>query len=110
MNRIQQKEQNDIPKELRAMVPFLKLLPEKEMEKQFLKIWKKKTKCLDNPKENIKEIKKLQTNQTKKIFYKELTVYTWLDKVMQGQESKQFVKWFKTQYYKISLKSLGIFK
>jgi len=112
MFRKEQKEQGEIPNELKAMIPFLNLLPKDDMEKQFKKIWAKKTKCFEDPKKNIKEIKKLQTKQTQKIFYKDITVYSWLGKIMAGdetKETKQFIKWYKTEYYKISLKDLGIF-
>jgi len=113
MFRKQQKEQNGLPKEMQKLAPLLGLLPKETMEKQFKKVWKKKTNCLDGEKKDIKKIKTLQTPQTKKLFYKEMTVYSWLDKIMQEQptkETKAFIKWYKNEYYKISLKDLGIFK
>jgi len=112
MFRKEQKEQGEIPKELKAMIPFLNLLPKEDIKKQFKKIWNKKTKCFADPIKNKKEIKKLQTKQTQKIFYKDITVYSWLRIIMAGEtnkETKQFIKWYKEEYYKISLKDLGIF-
>lgn len=111
MFRSKQKEQAGLPKEMQKLVPLLSMIPKAQMEKQFKRVWKKKTKCLDNPR-NLKQIKKLQTAQTKKLFYKEITVYTWLEKIIQGEKTKEtinFIKWYKTEYYKISLKDLGIF-
>ena len=113
MNKKQQKEQAGLPKEIQKLAPLIGLLPKATIEKQFKKVWKKKTKILDNPEKNIKKIKKLQTEQTKKLFYKEITVYTGLGKIIDGlktTEINEFIKWYKTEYYKISLKDLGIFK
>ena len=113
MNRKQQKETNELPKELKNLKPLLGFLSQSTIQKQFTKVWKKKTKCLDSPEKNTKKIKKLQTQQAYKLFYKEITVYTWLGKIIAGEQSKEindFIKWYKTEYYKISLKDLGIFK
>ena len=112
MFRKDQKEQNGLPKEMQKLAPLLGMIPKSQIESQFKRVWKKKTKVFDDPKKNIKPIKKLQTAQTKKLFYKEITVYTWLQKIIQGQETKEtikFINWYKTEYYKISLKDLGIF-
>ena len=112
MFRKKQKEQAGLPKEMQKLAPLLGMIPKSLMEKQFKKVWKKKTKCLDAPM-NIKQIKQLQTQQTKKLFYKEITVHTWLENIKNGvtnNQSKNFIKWYKTEYYKISLKDLGIFK
>lgn len=112
MFRKQQKEQAGLPKEMQKLAPLLGMIPKSQMESQFKRVWKKKTKVLDDPEKNIKKIKKLQTAQTKKLFYKEITVYTWLDRIIQGEKTKEtinFIKWYKEEYYKISLKDLGIF-
>jgi len=112
MFRKEQKEQSDMPKELKAMIPFLSFLPKEQIENQFKKIWNKQTKCLDDPKD-LKKVKKLQSKQTKKILYKEKPVFDYLEQILSNNETsetKEFVKWYKTEYYKISLKDLGIFK
>ena len=111
MFRLKQKETNEsLPKDMKQMIPLLRMLPPKVMEKQFLIIWKKKTKCLDNPEKNKKKISKLQSKQTKKIKYENKPVYDWLQEIIDGKTNKKFIKWYKTEYYKISLKDLGIFK
>jgi len=113
MFRKEQKEINGLPPEMQKIAPFLGLLPKSTVENQFKKIWKKKTKCLDDPEKHAKKIKQLQTPQTKKIEYKEKPVYEWLGLVKSGlktKETKTFITWYKTEYYKISLKDLGIFK
>ena len=113
ITRKEQKEQAGLPKEMQKLAPLLGLLPKATMEKQFKKAWKKKTKVLDNSEKNKKKIQKLQTQQANKLFYKEITVYTWLGKIIADEQSKEindFIKWYKTEYYKISLKDLGIFK
>lgn len=113
MNRKEQQTISEMPKELKKLIPFLKLVPNSTVKNEFKKIWNKKTKCLDDPTKNQEQIKKLQTNQTKKIKYKEKTVYDWLAQTALGSTSNQtknFIKWYKTEYYKISLKDLGIFK
>jgi len=110
MNRKQQKEENEIPKEILKLKPLLGLLPKETIELQFKKIWKKKTKCLNHPEKNPKKIKQLQSAQTKKITYQGIPVYNWLEDVLNGKTDKKFIKWYKEEYYKISLKSLGIFK
>jgi len=113
MFRKEQKEQVSLPPEMRKLVPLLGLVPKTVMERQFKQIWKKKTKCLDNPEKNLKKIKALQSAQTKKIKYKGVTVHDCLEEVMTGKQTKAilvFIKWYKTEYYKISLKDLGIFK
>ena len=113
MFRKQQKEQGEMPKELKAMIPFLDMLPKEMVEKQFKKIYASKTKCLNKPIIKAKEIMKLRSAQTKKIMYKEKPVYEWLTEMIgvePTKETKEFVKWFQNEYYKISLKDLGIFK
>jgi len=114
MFRKQQKEQSDgIPKEIQKLAPLLGMLPKPVIEKQFKKVWAKKTKCLDEPEKNIKEIQKLQTQQTKKLKYHDKPVYYWLEEIMTGtitNQTKKFIEWYKTEYYKISLKDLGIFQ
>lgn len=113
MFRKEQKKLGGLPKELQKVAPLLGLVPLPVIEKQFKKVWKKKTKCLDDPEKNKKKIQKLQTEQTKKIKYKEKTVHDWLEEIKTGQtnkETKTFIQWYKTEYYKISLKDLGIFK
>jgi hypothetical protein len=110
MFRQEQKAQEGLPKEMKKLVPFLKLLTQSTMENQFKKIWEKKTRVLDNPTKNSKKIKQLQTPQTKKIFYKDRTVYSCLQDIIEGKTNKEFIKWYKTKYYIISLKDLGIFK
>ena len=110
MNRKQQKELASVPKEVQQLAPLLGMLPKAVMEKQFKKVWKKKTKCLDDPEKHAKKIKQLQTPQTKKIEYRSVPVYNWLEDMLNGKTDKKFVKWYKEEYYKISLKDLGIFK
>lgn len=98
--------------ELQKITPLLELLPKKVVIKMFHKKWGSMTKCLDNPEKNKDKIQELQTAQTKKIEYKGKKVYEWLEEIIYGQtnnQSKTFIKWYKTEYYKISLKDLGIF-
>lgn len=110
MFRKEQKETAGLPPEMKKLVPLLGLLPKPIIEAQFKKIWKKKTRCLDNPTKNLKKIKALQSTQTKKIFYKDRTVYSCLQDIIEGKTNEEFIKWYKEEYYKISLKDLGIFK
>ena len=101
-------------KQINQIALLLGLLPKSLMEKQFKKVWAKKTKCLDEPKKNIKEIEALQTEQTKKIMYEQKPVYNWLEELkyntLQTNKHKKFIEYYKTEYYKISLQDLGIFK
>jgi len=112
MFRKDQKEQNGLPKEMQKLAPLLGMIPKSQIESQFKRVWKKKTKVFDDPKKNIKPIKKLQTAQTKKFKHKNKFVFDWLEEIINGQmtqEHKIFIKWYKTEYYKLSLKDLGIF-
>lgn len=98
-------------KQLNQLKDLYKALPSQKLaEKMLKKIWKKKTKCLDNPQQNKKQIKKLITEQTKKIKYKNKTTHDWLNEIINTEqttkEQQQFIKWYKTEYPIISLNTL----
>lgn len=99
---------------LKQLTDIMKILPQSLVKNQLKVQWAKRTKCLDKPQENIKEIKNLQNPITKIITYEQLPVYEWLQKIMNHQiltsEDKDFIQWYKKEYPTISLRKQGILK
>lgn len=99
---------------LKQLTNIMKMLPQSMVDIQLKAEWAKKTKCLDKPQENIKEIKNLQNPITKTIYYQKLPVYEWLQKIIKHdpltQEDKDFIQWYKKEYAVISLRKQGILK
>lgn len=99
---------------LKQLTDIMKILPQSLVKNQLKVQWAKRTKCLDKPQEHIKEIKNLQNPISKIIYYQQLPVYEWLQKIIKHdpltQEDKDFIQWYKKEYATISLKKQGILK
>jgi len=97
-------------KELQHLQNMVNMLPKSMVDQGLKRVWKKKTKILDNPHKHKNKIKKLQTDQSKKILFKKQTVFDWLEELGQYPETSKkqldFIKWYKTKYPTISLKTL----
>ena len=99
---------------LKNLKNIMAALPQSLVDRQLKIEWAKKTKCLNNPQQNINEIKKLQTPISKTINYEQQSVYECLQKIIKHtkltNEDKDFIQWYKKEYPTISLKKQGILK
>jgi len=97
-------------KELKTLMGIMDSLPKTLVNLQLNKIWKNKTQILEHPEKHLKEITKLQNQQTKIITYKHKSVHDWLEetKTTYPLTDKQhdFIEWYRTKYPMISLTNL----
>lgn len=97
-------------KNLDTLLNIMKALPQTGVQTALKKEWKKRTKFLNTLPKNKNNIKTLQNPQTKIITFKKKKVYDWLEDLKNSstldKDQKEFINWYQTEYYKISLEQL----
>ena len=78
------------------------MIPEELIIKEVKKQWFKNTKFLDKFPFDQKQLKKVMTQGTKKIKYRNQTTFNWLKELEQtpklNKEQKAFIIWFQVEY------------
>jgi len=67
MFRKDQKEQNGLPKEMQKLAPLLGMIPKSQIESQFKRVWKKKTKVFDDPKKTLNQLKNYKLHKQRNL-------------------------------------------